>query len=168
MAEAVEKETGMDILIKWPNDLVLDGKKVCGILLELSGDAEAIAYVVVGTGLNVGDKAYPPELTESATSLQTVLGRKMERAPILRSYLKIMEQHMESLEKEGLPGILQAYERKSCTLQRTVRVSGGGEEFAGSAIGLDENGALLVKLEDGTIRRVLAGDVSVRGVMGYV
>jgi BirA family biotin operon repressor/biotin-[acetyl-CoA-carboxylase] ligase len=168
MAEAVEKETGLDILIKWPNDLVLQGKKICGILLELSGDVETIAYVVVGTGLNVGEKAYPPELSASAVSLQEVLGRKVERAPVLRSYLAAMEKHMDILSREGLPGILQAYERKSCTLQRAVRVSGGGEEFLGTAAGLDENGALLVKLEDGTIRHVLAGDVSVRGVMGYV
>jgi BirA family biotin operon repressor/biotin-[acetyl-CoA-carboxylase] ligase len=168
MAEAVEKETGLDILIKWPNDLTLNGKKVCGILLELSGDVETIAYVVVGTGLNVGEQAYPPELSDSAASLQEVLGRKVERAPVLKSYLAAMEKYMDILSREGLPGILQAYERKSCTLHRAVRVSGGGEEFLGTAAGLDENGALLVKLEDGTIRRVLAGDVSVRGVMGYV
>ncbi len=168
MAEAVEKETGLDILIKWPNDLVLQGKKVCGILLELSGDVETIAYVVIGTGLNVGENAYPQELRESAISLKDVIGHHVERAQVLRSYLAAMEQNMDSLEREGLPGILQAYERKSCTLHRSVRVSGGGEEFLGTAVGLDENGALLVKLEDGTIRRVLAGDVSVRGVMGYV
>jgi BirA family biotin operon repressor/biotin-[acetyl-CoA-carboxylase] ligase len=168
MAEAVEKETGLDILIKWPNDLTLNGKKVCGILLELSGDVETIAYVVVGTGLNVGEQAYPPELSDSAASLQDVLGRKVERAPVLKSYLAAMEKYMDILSREGLPGILQAYERKSCTLHQAVRVAGGGEEFLGTAAGLDENGALLVKLEDGTIRHVLAGDVSVRGVMGYV
>ena len=167
MAEAVEKETGLEIMIKWPNDLVLQGKKVCGILLELSGDVETIAYVVIGTGLNVGEKAYPPEISESATSLAAALGHQAERAPILRSYLAAMEHYVDSLERDGLPGILQAYERKSCTLHHAVRVS-GGEEFLGTADGLDENGALLVKLEDGTIRRVLAGDVSVRGVMGYV
>jgi BirA family biotin operon repressor/biotin-[acetyl-CoA-carboxylase] ligase len=168
MAEAVEKETGLEIQIKWPNDLTCNGKKVCGILLELSGDVETITYVVVGTGLNVGEKAYPPELRDSATSLAAVLGHEVERAPILRSYLAAMEQHMESLEREGLPGILQAYESKSCTLHHAVHVTGGGEEFKGVAAGLDENGALMVKLEDGTIRHVLAGDVSVRGVMGYV
>ncbi len=168
MAEAVEKETGLDIQVKWPNDLTLKGKKVCGILLELSGDVETISYVVVGTGLNVGREAYPPELSNSATSLQAVLGRSVDRAPILRSYLAAIEHHMDSLSLYGLKGILQAYEKKSCTLHQTVRVTGGAEEFSGIATGLDENGALLVKLEDGTIRCVLAGDVSVRGVMGYV
>ncbi len=168
MADAVEKETGLDIRIKWPNDLVLLGKKVCGILLELSGDVETISYVVVGTGLNVKNKAYPPELSDSATSLMDVLGHPVERAPILRAYLASMEQCMESLEKDGLGGILQAYEKKSCTLNQRVHVTGCGGEFLGSAVSLDENGALLVKLEDGSIRRVLAGDVSVRGVMGYV
>jgi BirA family biotin operon repressor/biotin-[acetyl-CoA-carboxylase] ligase len=168
MAEAVEKETGLDIRIKWPNDLTLSGKKVCGILLEMAGDVETIAYVVVGTGVNVGRSAYPPELADRAISLEDVLGRRVARAPILRAYLGAMERYMESLEREGLPGILRAYEKKSCTLQNAVRVSGGGEDFSGVAVGLDENGALLVRLEDGTIRRVLAGDVSVRGVMGYV
>ena len=168
MAEAVEDTTGLDIRIKWPNDLVLQGKKVCGILLELSGDAEAISYVVVGSGLNVGIEAYPPELQDSAFSLQAALGRPVERAPILRAYLAAMERHMDSLTRKGLPGILPAYESKSCTLNQPVRVLGSGEEFAGTATGLDENGALLVRMEDGTTRRVLAGDVSVRGVMGYV
>ncbi len=168
MAEAVEKETGLSIGIKWPNDLVLNGKKVCGILLELSGDVESIAYVVVGTGLNAGEKAYPPELSGRATSLAQALGRKVPRAPILRSYLQAMEKYMELLEQEGLAGIWAAYESRSCTLKRAVRVEGGGENFEGMADGLDENGALLVRMEDGTIRRILAGDVSVRGVMGYV
>jgi BirA family biotin operon repressor/biotin-[acetyl-CoA-carboxylase] ligase len=168
MAEAVEKETGLDILIKWPNDLTLKGKKVCGILLELSGDVETIAYVVIGTGLNVGERAYPPEISGSATSLAAALGHPVERAPILRSYLAAMEKYMDALSRESLPGIIKAYENKSCTLHQAVRVTGGGEEFLGTAAGLDENGALLVKLEDGTIRHVLAGDVSVRGVMGYV
>ncbi len=167
MAEAVEKETGLSIQIKWPNDLTLNGKKVCGILLELSGDVESIAYVVVGTGVNVGRNAYPPELAGKAISLADVLDHSVKRAPILRAYLAAMERYMESLVRDGMSGILQAYEKRSCTLGRWVLVSGGGEDFSGVAAGLDESGALLVKLEDGAIRRVLAGDVSVRGVMGY-
>ena len=168
MAEAVEKEAGLSILIKWPNDLVAGGKKVCGILLELAGDVESIAYVVVGTGLNVGEKAYPPELCQRATSIQDLLGHKVQRASILRSYLQAMEKYIGLLEQEGLAGIWEAYENRSCTLKHAVKVEGGNENFEGTADGLDENGALLVKLEDGSIRRVLAGDVSVRGVMGYV
>lgn len=168
MAQAVEKETGLSIGIKWPNDLVLGKKKVCGILLELSSDVESIAYVVVGTGLNMGSQAYPPELCNKATSLEDALGHKVSRAAVLASYLAAMEENMKLLEESGLDGIFKAYEQKSCTLQHAVLVEGGGENFEGMAAGLDENGALLVKLEDGVIRRVLAGDVSVRGVMGYV
>ncbi len=168
MAEAVEVVTGLAVGIKWPNDLVVNGKKVCGILLELAGDVETIAYVVAGTGLNTGASAYPPELADKATSLEEVLGRPVKRAAILRAYLAAVEKHMTHLEQQGLDGILAAYEKRSCTLNRPVKVEGGGENFTGTAVGLDENGALLVKLEDGTTRRVLAGDVSVRGVMGYV
>ncbi len=168
MAEAVEKETGLSIGIKWPNDLVVNGKKICGILLELSGDVESIAYVVVGTGLNVGSKAYPPELSDRASSLEDALGYTISRAAVLRSYLQTIEKYIGLLEAKGLAGIWEAYQSKSCTIGCTVKVEGNGENFQGIANGLDENGALLVKLEDGTIRRVLAGDVSVRGVMGYV
>ena len=168
MAEAVAVETGLTTQIKWPNDLVVSGKKICGILLELSGDLDHIAYVVVGTGLNVGKDAFPPELAQQATSLEGLLGQPVKRAPILRAYLTAMEHHMESLEKSGLAGILPSYEKRSCTLLKPVRVEGGGESFSGLAAGLDEDGALLVKLENGTLRRVLAADVSVRGVMGYV
>ncbi len=167
MAEATEKETGLAVAVKWPNDLVIGGKKACGILLEFSGDAESVAYVVAGAGLNVGKGAYPPELYGQAASLEDALGIPPKRAPILRAYLRGMEKYMENLEREGLAGILPAYEKRSCTLHKPVRVLGGGAEFSGTAVGLDENGGLLVKLQDGTVRHVLAGDVSVRGVMGY-
>lgn len=168
MAEAVAWETGLNPQIKWPNDLVVSGKKICGILLELSGDLDHIAYVVVGTGLNVGREALPPELANQAASLEGLLCHPVKRAPVLRAYLSAMEDHMESLETSGIAGILPTYEKRSCTLFQSVYVEGGGEHFSGVAAGLDEDGALLVKLENGTLRRVLAGDVSVRGVMGYV
>jgi len=168
MCQAVERETGLAPQIKWPNDLVLGGKKICGILLELSGDLDKISYVIVGTGLNVGKDAYPPELSGQAASLAEVAGGQVKRAPIIHAYLRSMELCTERLEKEGLPGIFSEYEKRSCTLGSKVHVMGAGVDFAGIAVSMDDMGALLVKDNEGTIRTVLAGDVSVRGVMGYV
>lgn len=167
MAKAVEGETGLSPQIKWPNDLVLSGKKICGILLELSSDMDAIHYVVVGTGLNVGKNAFPPEIAHRATSLEAELGRKVSRAAILRAYWHEMETAMALLEEKGLKGILADYEKRSCTLNSRVRVQ-GTVEMEGIAVSMDDSGALLVKDDQGTVRRILAGDVSVRGVMGYV
>ena len=167
MARAVEKETGLAPQIKWPNDVVLDGKKICGILLEMAGDLDRVEYVVVGTGLNVGGRAYPQELQGKAGSLEEALGRPVNRARILESYLAFMEEAVEQVEQSGFQGIGEAYRARSCTLNRLVNVT-GGMNFQGVAVDLDEEGALMVRREDGTICRVLAGDVSVRGVMGYV
>lgn len=160
MAKAVEKQAAKPA-IKWPNDLVLEGKKICGILLEMGPD-----FVIVGTGLNLRPGSYPEELKDKAASLEELSGRPADRDTILADYLLYLEEAVEALEKEGLQGIREAYEKRSCTLGRQVVVS-GGMDARGRAESLDENGALILRLENGETCRVLAGDVSVRGVMGY-
>lgn len=167
MSMGVEEATGVSVAIKWPNDLVLKGKKVCGILLEMGADTDAIEYVVVGTGLNTGAGAYPKTLAEKAISLEEALGHKPHRADIIRAYLKAMEAMTAAVETRGMEGILPAYIERSCTLGQPVQVQ-GAQCFTGVAEAIDEEGALLIRDGDGTLRRVLAGDVSVRGVMGYV
>lgn len=160
MAQAVEKQ-GLKPAIKWPNDLVLEGKKICGILLEMGPD-----FVVIGTGLNLRPGSYPEELRGKAGSLEEILKAPVDEDIILADYLYELEKALAALEKEGLQGIRADYEQRSCTLGREVVVS-GGMEARGWAEALDESGALILKLANGETRRVLAGDVSVRGVMGY-
>lgn len=164
MTKAVRQVTGLDARIKWPNDLVLNGKKLCGILLEMGFDAQGM-YVVAGTGLNIRRGAYPPELADRAISIEECADIP-DRSAIIAAYLKALEDALSALEQDGFAGIAEDFRRDCITLGSQVHVI-GAEDFAGVAEDIDETGALLVRT-DGELRRVLAGDVSVRGVMGYV
>ena len=166
MAQAVRETTGMDVRIKWPNDLVCGGKKLCGILLEAAIDPDQIEYVIVGVGLNVYRAAVPPELLERAASIEDFCQPPLRRM-ILVHYLAALEKLINDLQAQGLAGITEAYHRLSCTLGSRVHVS-GAVDLTGTAEEIDEVGALLVRTDDGELHRVLSGDVSVRGVMGYV
>lgn len=166
MARAVRETTGLEVRIKWPNDLVYEGRKLCGILLELGADQDAIEYVVVGTGLNVRKGAYPEELSARAAALEE-FGEAPPRRVLLVHYLKALEDTVAAAEAGGFAAIEEEYRALSCTLGSQVRVE-GSVCLNGTAEAIDEGGALLVRTIDGELRRVLAGDVSVRGVMGYV
>ncbi len=165
MARAVRQVTGLAAQIKWPNDLALHGRKLCGILLEMGFDALGM-YIVAGTGLNVRLRAYPPELADRAISLEEC-GDIPDRGVVIAAYLAELEQTMEAIERSGFRGIAADYRALSITLGSWVQVI-GAETFTGLAEDIDEAGALLVRTDEGALRRVLAGDVSVRGVMGYV
>ncbi len=165
MDQAVRETTGLDVRIKWPNDLVLNGRKLCGILLEMGFDAQGM-FIVAGTGLNVRRGAYPADLADRAISLEEC-GAVPDRGDVIAAYLTALEDALSAVEKAGWGGIADEYRRLSVTLGSQVQVI-GAECFTGTAEDIDAGGALLVRTEDGECRRVLAGDVSVRGVMGYV
>ncbi|MEG0742916.1 MAG: biotin--[acetyl-CoA-carboxylase] ligase [Clostridia bacterium] len=160
--------------IKWPNDIVLGGKKCVGILSELSADIDGVEFVVPGVGVNVNQPTFAGELAEKATSLLLECRREEPSTPpicrraLLLAYLKRMEDAIDALEREGLTGIMPEYLRRSVTLGARVRVSGIGLELIGTAKRIDDTGALIVTDEGGAECRVLSGDVSVRGLMGYV
>ena len=166
MAQAVRETCGMDVRIKWPNDLVCGGKKLCGILLEMSAEPDAIEYVVVGIGLNVYHSAVPPELLHQAAAIEDFT-QPPRRCVILTHYLAALEDIITRLEERGFDGIIDDYRALSCTLGSDVRVT-GSVNLTGHAEDLDASGALMVRTEDGALHRVLSGDVSVRGLMGYV
>lgn len=153
--------------IKWPNDVVIGSKKCTGILCEMVLDGSGYA-VAAGVGININQKAFEGELADKATSLFLETGRIIDRWQVLHAYLRHMEQAVDALEESSFEGIAQAYFSRSVTLGSRVRVVGTAEEFTGIAKAVDETGALIVTDETGTDRRVLSGDVSVRGLMGYV
>ena len=165
MAKAVREVTALDAKIKWPNDLVLNGRKLCGILLEMVFDTQGCA-VVAGTGLNVRRGAYPDELADRATSIEE-WAVVPDRGAIIAAYLKALEDALSAVEKHGFAGIAEDFRRECITLGSNVHVLGTDADFTGIAEDVDNSGALLVRT-GGELRRVLAGDVSVRGVMGYV
>ena len=153
--------------IKWPNDVVIGTRKCVGILCEMVLDADGYA-IVPGVGININQTRFEGELEDKATSLLMETGKLQDRWQVLCAYLKRLEEAVDALEQDGLNGIWQDYAGRSITLGSRVRVVGTDVEFTGTARTLDEMGALIVMDENGEERRVLSGDVSVRGLMGYV
>ncbi len=161
------REEGADVSIKWPNDLVSGGKKICGMLLDMTLCGEYVGCAVVGVGLNVRSFPYADDL-KHASCLDAVCGREVSRARVTAAFLTHFESLYDRWAAEGISAILPLYRKHSITLGRRVRVIGLTETFEAQAIDVLDDGSLLVRLDDGTERPVLAGDVSVRGVMDYV
>ena len=154
---------GLDVGIKWPNDVLADGKKLVGILTEMSAEMERIHYIIIGTGINVNIEAaeFAPEIREKATSLSLLAGHSLDRRQLLADILQEMEALSMSVQAQGFTPVLDEWRRLSLTLGQEVRVIGVNETFTGRAVDIDADGALLVDTEAGR-RRVIAADVSIR------
>lgn len=169
VAEAIKKVTGLDTKIKWPNDIVINGKKISGILTEMSAEMDGINYVVIGIGINANFTEFPEELRETATSLQQQLGYPVDRGAIICMTMKIFEIYYERfMETQSMKGLAEEYQQMLVNLDRQVRVLEPGNEYSGVARGIDETGQLLVEKENGETVAVYAGEVSVRGIYNYV
>lgn len=169
VAGGIKECTGASSLIKWPNDIVMGGKKVCGILTEMSADPDCINYVAVGIGINVNREEFPEEIREVAASIFTETGKKTKRSLLISAVMAAFERYYEIFMKTAdMSGLLEEYNEKLANCGRTVRVLDPAGEYSGTAIGIDREGELLVEMEDRTVRRVLSGEVSVRGIYGYV
>ena len=171
VCNAIRKEFKLDAKLKWPNDVTINGKKVSGILAEMSCEADRVNYVVIGIGVNANvnvkkleTKIKGTEGYYGATSLMNELGTKVDRVKLTRSILAELEETYIDLEEEGSDMIIRAWKECSATLGTTVTVALNEMCFVGKAIDLDYDGALLVKLPDGNIKRIVAGDVYVRMV----
>lgn len=167
--QGILKASGCRTQIKWPNDIVADGKKVCGILTEMSTELDYINYVVIGIGINVNNEQFPPELADKATSLLLETGREHNRASVICEVMETFEHlYGEFLITQDLSGIKEDYTRNMVNLDRQVRVLTPGHEFTGMARGITNSGELLVEREDKTTSLISSGEVSVRGIYGYV
>lgn len=165
----IEDFCGIKSQIKWPNDLTLSGKKICGILTEMSADMEMIRYVVVGIGINVNTEEFPEEIGETATSLLIEGGQRLKRGGMIACIMKRMEEYYERfLVTSDLSCIGKEYEERLVNLDRQVLVLAPKGQYQGICRGINSNGELLVEREDGTVTQVMSGEVSVRGVYGYV
>jgi len=150
--------------IKWPNDVLVNGKKVCGILTETSTKGESLNFAVVGVGLNANFSLhdFPADLRGSSTTLKVELKREIERETLLRSLLEETEHYYNMFTQGRFHAILTEWKRFSQFLGSYVRVTSFDEKFEGWATDIDENGALIVKLRDKTTRKVVSGDVTIR------
>ncbi|MBQ6559136.1 MAG: biotin--[Clostridia bacterium] len=164
---AVCKAIGMGAKIKWPNDIVIGTKKVCGILTEMSAETDMVHYVVCGIGINVNTENFDAEIKHRATSMYIESGDKQIRNDIIARELNYFEYYYKKFLEGGLGAILDEYKENCVTIGRDVTVIYKKENVTGKAVDIDENGALVVETADGTIR-VTSGEVSVRGIYGYV
>ena len=151
------------------DDVVVNGKKICGILTEMSAEMTGIHYLVIGTGINTNVEEFPEEIQSVATSLIKELGEKVNRAELIAACLKYFEEYYEKYIAAGnLAPLKEDYEALLLNRNNKVRVLEPNHEYTGLSLGINEDGELLVEKEDGTVTAVYAGEVSVRGVYGYV
>jgi BirA family biotin operon repressor/biotin-[acetyl-CoA-carboxylase] ligase len=159
-ADAVEQQTGLPAALKWPNDLVINGAKLGGILTEIEVQKGELSHVIVGLGLNVNLDPIdlPGDLLLSATSLSQVLGRSVARLPLLWAFIEASEARYVSLRAGCSPH--DEWAARLATLGKPVKVSGSGSVIEGRAEAVDPSGALVIRLADGNLVTVLSGDVS--------
>jgi BirA family transcriptional regulator, biotin operon repressor / biotin---[acetyl-CoA-carboxylase] ligase len=149
------------VTIKWPNDVLAGEKKVAGILIEVSTEIDSIDYMVVGVGLNVNTPTgcFPAELRERATSLATEIGHTVDRTEILRVFLERLERYYDLIGREGFAPVIKRWRELSDMAGRRVRVHSFDRSLEGTIAGIDDEGVLLVKASEGTLHRVIAGDI---------
>ena len=163
VANAIEKVSGICAGIKWPNDILINSKKVSGILTELYVRDDK-KCVILGIGINVENGQFPDEISDIATSVGLESGRKILKEDILKGFLEEFEKAYEIFLKYGFSAFKNDYEKKCVTLKRDIRVITPGEEYLAYAVGITDNGELICK-RDGKDFNVSSGEVSVRGIL---
>ena len=166
VAAAVEEAAGRRPAIKWPNDVLLDGKKVAGILTEMESEMERVHHVIAGIGVNLNTRRFPRELRTKASSLLLLTGRSIDRARFTAGLLAALEARYVRYLTVGFASVRTEWESYSCLTGTEVRVQGPGGEVTGRVLGLDDDGALRLRGPDGGITRIVAGEVTVRGGYG--
>ena len=172
VADAIVEATGLSAGIKWPNDVVVNKKKVCGILTEMNAELDYIQYVVIGVGINVNNSSpeeFPEEIRQTATSLKIESGMQISRAVLLERVLAHFEKNYDIFTRTlDLSALMEAYDARLLNLNAEVRVLDPKGEYTGIARGINPAGELLVEKENGEVAPVYAGEVSVRGLYGYI
>ena len=162
------REMGFEAHVKWPNDIVISSRKVCGMLAEMGMEGGSLKFVSVGIGLNVGQalEDFPEELRDKAGSLAMFADDIPDRAQVLCEVLKHAEAALDLMQRDFVQ-LLEEYRALCITLGRQVQASGGAQ-VRGMAIDVNQDGELIVRDDEGAIHTLRTADVSVRGVMGYV
>ena len=169
VAGGIQDVTGLQTEIKWPNDVVIGGRKICGILTEMNTDMDEIGYVIPGIGINVNTDSFPEEIRAVASSLKLETGRTVSRVAIIAAVMRrFAECYALFAESEDMRGLRELYESMLVNRNREVLVLDPRGDYRGTALGITESGELRVRLEDGSEAEVRSGEVSVRGIYGYV
>lgn len=163
------REMDSSVGIKWPNDIVINGKKICGILAEMNAEMERVNYVIMGIGINVNMESFPEDLNDKATSLKNELGNEVDRKKLVASILNNLEDLYEEFRNTGdISRVIEICREGSLLINKEVRVINGNSEVICTVLDIDDDGELIVRHKDGVVSRVISGEVSVRGIYGYV
>ena len=157
ICEAIKEFVGLDIQIKWPNDLLLSNKKLGGILTELNAEMDATRFIVIGIGLNVNNER--KTLPSGATSLKEQKGENINRIGLLQEILRKLEANYHLFQEEGSQPIVEKWRNYSLTLGKRVKISCHNEHREGEAIDIDTDGGLLIRKDSGLVEKIMAGDV---------
>ncbi|MDF2801730.1 MAG: BirA [Anaerocolumna sp.] len=168
--------TGLESYIKWPNDIIINGKKVCGILTEMSTSKDILECIVVGIGINVSNTCFEPDIKNKATSLKSEGCLQIDKLQLINEIMLAMEYYYEIfLRNQSLVDLSAEYNKWLINRNNTVKIIEREESYTGVALGINDLGELLVKTQVSVngetieiIKEVVSGEVSVRGVYGYV
>lgn len=169
VAKAITSVTGEEAMIKWPNDIVVNSKKVCGVLTEMNAQFDYINHIVVGIGINVHNESFPEEISQMASSLMIEAGgKRFHRAQIIAETMSYFEQYYDTfLKTQDLSALVREYDELLVNRNKSVRVLDPKEPFDGKAMGITPKGELIVDTWESR-KLVSSGEVSVRGIYGYV
>jgi BirA family biotin operon repressor/biotin-[acetyl-CoA-carboxylase] ligase len=168
VAQAIEQLTGLKPQLKWPNDIIVAGRKAGGILTEMSAEMDRINYIILGIGVNVNTERahFPEEIEGIATSLRTECGKEVSRVQLVQGILAELESLYQVFQVSGFEPIRERWKARSCTIGARVSIRGAREQVEGEAIDIDEDGALILRKAGGALERVVAGDVIGGGSVG--
>lgn len=161
VAKAISAHTGLKAGLKWPNDVYINGKKICGILTEIKSGPDLVQFLVLGIGINVNTAkaSFPKEFRDHATSVALELGREVSRLALLKEILLELEIKYEVYKKEGFESFLSDWKKNSITMDKRVKVKGLHENYEGIAEDIDKDGALLLRRDSGELQKIYSGDV---------
>jgi len=157
IAKVIRKECSLDAMVKWPNDIFVGGKKVCGILTEMKAQTDSVDFLILGIGINVNTSSgkLPPE----ATSLSTQASKTFDRTILLRRFLEELERDYLKFSSNGFAALRDECRSSSLVLGGRVNVTEHHKRIEGEAVDIDEKGALIVRTAGGELKRVFSGDV---------
>ena len=169
VVSALKNIKNLECSIKWPNDIVANGKKICGILTEMSSELDSVNYIVIGIGINVNITEFDEDIKDIASSVFLETGLTIKRSQVVADFARYFEKYYSIfMQTQDMSGLLDAYNKLLVNAGREVKISNINSQFIGNAIGINEKGELLVKKQDGNVEKIIAGEVSVRGLYGYI
>lgn len=169
VSNAINKLYGIQSFIKWPNDIVINGKKICGILTEMSTEFDYINHLVIGIGINANMKEFPEDIKAIATSISKEYGKTILRSELIAAIMKEFEFYYKIFMKtSNLETLMKDYNERLVSKGKEVVIMEAGHKYEAIALGINKDGELRIKTNDGVEKNVFAGEVSVRGIYGYI